>query len=233
MFCAFGALMTNAQTLPQKTIKVKGTAEMEIVPDEIFLSVTLREYTKDKKKFNIEELEARLINYINKVVAVESKDVKYDDMSAYIAYARKKNKDEVISKSYDIKLKTSKQIYQVYSVMDSLGITKAFVKKYSHSKMDEYKKQVKIDAIKAAQAKAGYLLEAIGSKAGKPVSVNEKSGFVTVDDGTTRRETGRYGMGNSISQSYMLAGGESDSTETIVGKTIKLSYEIEAEFDIL
>lgn len=232
------AFTTKAQdTKTEHSIKVIGTAEMEIVPDEIYMSVTLREYTKDKKKFTIEELEKNLVNFIEKVTVTDKKDIKMDNMSAYVLSMKRKNKDEIISKSYDVKFKNSQQVYMLYSAMDSLGISKAFVSKYSHSKMDEYKKEIKIKAIKAAREKANYLLEAIGEKAGKAIFVEEKTGFVTVDDGTRngRDYINNYSsMSNSLVQTrYMIGSGdESGSDNTIGDKTIKLNYVINAEFAI-
>src|SRR5687767_9496961 len=178
---AIGALAQTSTPKP-KTIQVIGTAEIEIVPDEIFMSIKVKEYMnkETKKKVQIEDLEKGLVNYLTTVVKMDVKDIKYDDMSAYIAYTRKKNKDEFISKLYDVKVKNAKQVYQIYSVMDSLGIRDADIVRYSHSKMDEYKKQVKIDAIKSAQSKATYLLDAVGAKVGKVVSVHEPSGKVSV-----------------------------------------------------
>ncbi|MBN8695243.1 MAG: SIMPL domain-containing protein [Bacteroidetes bacterium] len=219
----------------ENTIKVVGTAEMEIVPDEIYMSITLREYTKDKKKFTIEELEKNLVNYIEKVATTDKKDIKMDNMNAYILSMKRKNKDEIISKSYDVKFKNAQQVYLVYAAMDSLGITRAAITKYSHSKMDEYKKQIKINAIKAAKEKANYLCEAIGEKAGKAVQITESSGFVSIDDGIHDNNRYRNSMSNSMAQyrvSYMLEedGKVSGNDETIGDKTIKLSYSIDAEF---
>src|SRR3989344_5708855 len=97
------AFTANAQDTKEHSIKVIGTAEMEIVPDEIYMSVTLREYTKDKKKFTIEELEKNLVNFIEKVTTTDKKDIKMDNMSAYVLSMKRKNKDEVITKSYDVK----------------------------------------------------------------------------------------------------------------------------------
>lgn len=219
----------------EHSVKVVGTAEMEIVPDEIYVSVTLKEYMKDKRKFTIEELEKNLVNFIEKVTATDKKDIKMDNMSAYVISMKRKNKDEVITKSYDVKFKNSQQIYQLYSVMDSLGISKAYVSKYSHSKMDEYKKQIKINAIKAARDKADYLMLAIGEKAGKAIGVDEKSGFVSVDDGTyDRRENNYYSntYGHSQTRSFMDESGSADIESAIGGKTIKLNYSINAEFAI-
>ncbi len=232
------AFTTKAQeTKAEHSIKVIGTAEMEIVPDEIYMSVTLREYTnKDKKKFTIEELEKNLVNYIEKVTTTDKKDIKMDNMSAYVLSMKRKNKDEVISKSYDVKFKNSQQVYMLYSVMDSLGISKAFVSKYSHSKMDEYKKQIKINAIKAAKEKATYLLEAIGEKSGKAINIEEKSGLVSIDDGIRngREYNNNTSTSNSWAQTrYMISDGDDGGSEKIIGdKTIKLNYSINAEFAI-
>ena len=231
------AFTTKAQdTKTEHSIKVIGTAEMEIVPDEIYMSVTLREYTnKEKKKFTIEELEKNLVSYIEKVTTTDKKDIKMDNMSAYVLSMKRKNKDEVITKSYDVKFKNSQQVYLLYSVMDSLGISKAFVSKYSHSKMDEYKKQIKINAIKAAREKATYLLEAIGEKVGKAINIEETSGFVSVDDGT-RDNYERNFRGNSysnVSQFASFGGSDGGTSESTIGdKTIKLNYSINAEFAI-
>lgn len=235
---AFTFTIKAQENKNEHSVKVVGTAEMEIVPDEIYVSVTLKEYTKDKKKFTIEELEKNLVNFIEKVAATDKKDIKMDNMSAYVISMKRKNKDEVITKSYDVKFKNSQQVYQLYSVMDSLGISKAYVSKYSHSKMDEYKKQIKINAIKAARDKAEYLMLAIGEKAGKAISVVEKTGFVSVNDGTydNRRENNYYSNTNySMVQSRSLIGGSDDiggSESTIGDKTIKLNYSIDAEFAI-
>ena len=225
----------NAQELKKEhSIQVVGTAELEVVPDEIYMSVTLKEYTKDKKKYSIEELEKSLVNYIEKITMTDKKDIKMDNMYAHlISMKRKKNKDELITKSYDVKFSNSKQVYQVYSVMDSLGISAAYVSKYSHSKMDEYKKQIKINAIKAAKEKAAYLLEAIGEKPGKAISITESSGLVSVNDGTYNNRFAGNSYSN-ISQSYSNVGGgfEEKLEESIGGKTIKLRYDINAEFAI-
>src|SRR6478736_4179157 len=85
----------KAQTAPaEHSVKVIGTAEMEIVPDEIYVSVTLKEYMKDKKKFTIEELEKNLVNFLEKTTMTEKKDIKMDNMSAYVIAMKRKKKDE-------------------------------------------------------------------------------------------------------------------------------------------
>ncbi len=235
---AFSFAAKAQEAKREHTIKVTGTAELEIVPDEIYMSVTLKEYTKDKKKQTIEELEKDLVNFLEKVTITDKKDIKMDNMSDYLIKMKRKNKDEQISKSYNIKFKNVQQVYQLYSVMDSLGISSAYVSKYSHSKMDEYKKQIKITAIKAAKDKAAYLLEAIGEKPGKAVSVAEKTGYVIVDDGTGDDSRRNYRYAQNINyldkddSPYGHTDGSADASAAIGDKTIKLQYDIDVEFEI-
>ena len=236
---AFSFAAKAQETKKEHTIKVTGTAELEIVPDEIYMSVTLREYTKDKKKQTIEDLEKDLVNFLEKATITDRKDIKMDNMSGYLIKMKRKNKDEQVSKSYNIKFKNPQQVYQLYSVMDSLGISNAYVSKYSNSKMDEYKKQIKITAIKAAKDKAAYLLEAIGEKPGKAVSVAEKTGYVIVDDGTNGDDRRNYKYAQNINfldkdySAYGHSDGSADDSAVIGDKTIKLQYDIDVEFEIL
>jgi len=229
---ALALLLTStlfAQDKSERTIHVIGTAEMDIVPDEIYVSISLKEFMKDKKKNTIEDLEKALVNFLTKTTTVAMSDIKMDNMNAYIISLRRKNKEEIITKTYEVKFSKGEQVYMLYSVMDSLGISSANVTRYSHSKIEDYKKQIKVNAIKAAKDKATYLLEAIGSKAGKPVSVKEHTGHVNSD--ALISQPGVYA--NSYSQSYYKlkeGGGESDM---VGGKTIKLSYQITAEFEIV
>ena len=108
-------------------------------------------------------------------------------------------------------------------------------------KMDEYKKHIKINAIKAAREKADYLLLAIGEKPGKAISVSEPTGFVSVDDGTYDNRERNYYSNSSYGivqsrTSGVFSGsdisGERAGENTIGDKTIKLNYSINAEFAI-
>ncbi len=55
-----------------------------------------------------------------------------------------------------------------------------FISRTSHSKIEEYRKQLKIQAVKAAKEKAIYLSEAIGEKAGVAVTIQEPVDYSVV-----------------------------------------------------
>jgi uncharacterized protein YggE len=223
------ALAQNNAPQP-RSIAVIGTAEIEVTPDEIYVYAELREFTRDKKKYMIEDLEKGMVNFIESVTKTPAKDITMDDVDGDVIALKRKTRDAVITKVYEIKFKDYKQVSQFMAATDSLFVRNSSITRYSHSKIDEYKKQVKIDAIKAAKTKADYLLEAIGSKTGKPLSISETTGYVSVND---RRTTNFAGIAQTrYNARERYEDGDTGST-TLSTKKIKLSYSINAEFEIL
>lgn len=235
LFCAAPLVAQETAAQPLNTIAVIGTAQLEIVPDEIYMRVVLTEFTKEKKKYTIEELETGLINFVEKTTALPRVNIKMDDVDASVIALKRKQKDAVITKTYEVKYSNFKQANQLLAAIDSLNCRSAYLSRLSHSKMDEYKRQIKINAAKAAQEKASYLLEALGQKLGKPVLVNEPSGLVSVDDGLSREFNsfrGNVMRSNSAYQSFESL--DSSETPSALGnKTIKLNYVLEVTFSIL
>jgi uncharacterized protein len=171
-----GFAQTQINPYP-KTITVTGSAEMEIIPDEIYVQVDLKEYEKKGQgKINIETIKR---NFLNNVKALGIPD-SLVSIAAYDGFGgnpwlRKKNKKNELyaSISYQVKIKTSKQLDDVVDKLDDEATTNFYIQRTSHSKLAEYRKQLKIQAIKAAKEKAQYLTEAIDEKAGEVVTINE------------------------------------------------------------
>ena len=67
----------SQETIKQKTINVSGIAEMEIVPDEIFIQVELREY--DKKGGSKVDIDAIKTNFLKAAVStgISENDIVY------------------------------------------------------------------------------------------------------------------------------------------------------------
>lgn len=229
--CLFVTGFANAQNnAPQpRSIAVIGTAEIEVTPDEIYVYAELREFTRDKKKYMIEDLEKGMVNFIESVTKTPAKDITMDDVDGDVIALKRKTRDATITKTYEIKFKDYKQVTQFMAATDSLHVRGSYISRYSHSKIDEYKKQVKIDAIKAAKTKADYLLEAIGSKTGKPLSIVEPSGYVNVND----RRTANFGGLAQTRYNARERMEDGDISTTMSTKKIKLTYSINAEFEIL
>ncbi|MGL5891982.1 MAG: SIMPL domain-containing protein [Bacteroidia bacterium] len=223
------------EKLPKQGILVNGSAQKEIVPDEIYIEVELKEFTKDKKKFKIEELEASLLNFIEKKTLVPRKDIKMAETDQSLLELRRQIKDVDLTKSYEIKFSNFNQVMLLIGAMDSLNCKSAIITKLWHSKMEEYKKEVRIAAMKSASEQATYMLEAVGSKRGKPLVVADGPGGFVVDMGLNRGKN-NYKVSyeeESLSNSYTIDRQLIDIEDPISSHLIKLSYTVSVTFEIL
>ncbi len=171
--CACTAVFAQTATPVQKRISVTGTAEMEVVPDEIYFRIVLKEYLKDKNKVPLEKLEKELTQAVT-AAGIAKEDFMVEQVEGYSWSRKKKDEAQLYnSKSFIIKVSTPEKIDEVLSKSNAESIYSVGIRNYSHSKIEEYKKQLKIQAIKAAKAKATYLLEAIDEKLGSVIEVSE------------------------------------------------------------
>jgi uncharacterized protein YggE len=188
LFISLAVILVTATSFAQnqinpypKTITVTGSAEMEIIPDEIYVQVDLKEYEKKGQgKINIENIKR---NFLDNVKAIGIPDslvsiAAYDGFGGNPWLRKKNKKNELLASiSYQIKIKTSKQLDDLVDKLDDEATTNFYILRTSHSKLTELRKQLKIQAIKAAKEKAQYLTEAINEKAGEAVTINEPTEY--------------------------------------------------------
>jgi uncharacterized protein YggE len=163
----------------QRSINVNGTAEMEVVPDEIYVQVDLREY--DKKGAGKVDIESIKNKFIKACISLGIPDTNisiqgyqgWDGNYWWSKKNKKKNPDMMASISYWVKLSNTKKMDELVDKLDDEATQNFFIAKVSHSKVQEFKKQLKVQAIKAAKDKAIYLAAALGENIGAAITINE------------------------------------------------------------
>lgn len=176
---AFLVAMAQSPAPLQRTINVTGTAEMNIVPDQIYVQIDLREY--DKKNVSKVDIETIRNNFLSacKSLGIADTNISVQSYSGwdgnYWWYKKnkKQNPDMKAGISYWVKLNNTNMIDQLVNKLDDEATQNFFIAKVDYSKMDELKKQLKIEAIKAAKAKAEYLAAAINENIGEAITINE------------------------------------------------------------
>jgi len=170
-FVGHSQIVTNqGETLP--VIELTGTAEKEIVPDEIYILITLMERLDGKDKITIESQEQALKQGVANIgISLENLFLA-DANSNYISVKWQK-KDVIAKTNYMLKVSDATSVGKVFELLDKLQIQDAKISHVSHSRLEELKKEVRVEAISAAKQKADYLLEAIGHKTGKALYVRE------------------------------------------------------------
>lgn len=168
--CVYAQFPANHVEAPY--IEVTGTAEKEIIPDEIYISITLKERQEGRENYSIEQQETLLKEGL-KVLNISLDNLSLSDANANYVKIKWAGRGILSQTEYLLKVNDAVSVGKVFELLDEIKINDARIVRTDHSKMEEFRKEVRIMAIKAAKAKADYLLNAIGEETGKPLIVKE------------------------------------------------------------
>lgn len=205
--------------IDQPYIEVTGKAELLVVPNQIYLKIILSE--KDtKNKVSIEELEKQMMQKFKEIGLDINKEVFILDMSSNFKSYLLGKKDILLSKQYQVIVKDGKTAGRVFTELEKMGISNVTVDKLDNDHMDQYRQEVKLNAIKAAKAKAEYLTISIGQNIGKAIFIQELDMFA---------------INNRFSNNVQYSGyinQESDAGSDIDFDKIKIEYAILCRFEL-
>ncbi|MBK7213090.1 MAG: SIMPL domain-containing protein [Bacteroidales bacterium] len=158
----------------QPYIEVTGTAEKEVIPDEIFIGITIQEKYVNRVKITIEEQEEKLKLLIQSL-RIDFTNLSVSDADADFVRVSWQKKDVLTKKNYSLKVPDATTVSKVFQGLNELEIADARIDKVRYSKIDSLRKETRILAIKAAKDKADYMLAAIGEETGKALVVKEEA----------------------------------------------------------
>lgn len=210
---------------PLKFIEVTGSAELEIDPDEIRLIIGLEEYWKEefdkktefkdyKTKIQIAEIEKNLLNDLAKIGITNDKII-VREVGNYWRYT---GKEFLVNKQFEVIVNDFKKIDEIIKVISTRGVGYMRIGELKNKDITEFRKKVKIEALKAAKEKADYLLKSIDRQVGNIISVIEPD-----------EQVNYWGAQSQASNMVMAT---SDDTGADNFRKIKLRYEIKAKFEI-
>ncbi|MES1181575.1 MAG: SIMPL domain-containing protein [Flavobacterium sp.] len=215
---------TQAQNIDsRKFIEVTGSAEMLLQPDEIELEITLQEYDQSGKKVKLDDVNNGFIKVLqkNNVDTKALEFVKIDDN--YWWYWWQHRSTTYQTKTVTIKLLKTTNIINLVEALNEKWVQGIRISKSTNFNIQEHRKEVKIEAAKAAKTKATYLMESLGEELGNVLSVEEIP------------ETNNdywYKPANVFSNANLSI--QSDANDNAVNNVakIKLRYEIKIKFAI-
>jgi uncharacterized protein YggE len=216
------ALTGFAQSVDlRRRIEVFGTAEKEVTPDIINVSISLKEYLDGKNKVAISDLEKQLEKAVNEA-GIAKEDFTINNLSSYnYIDPKKKTPDFLASKQYLIRFHDLNKFNQVLSKIDPKGIQSTNIDSYDYSKMEALKNELKLKALLAAKEKAIYLLNGINEKLGGAISITEN------EDNNFQSPRPVMYMAKSASLNESIV-----SDSDIAVKNIRLNFQVHAVFEI-
>ena len=205
-------------------IEVHGNAEMEVQPDEMVLSITIQEYYEEefqkgkepknyKNKVQLAKLEDSLIKSLRKV-GIDKDDIRVRNMGNYW---RSERNEFLFNKQLEVKISDFSKVNQLTSLVDGKGIRSVNVGQMTHSNIENFRKEVKTNALKDAREKAAYLVESLGEELGEVLSITE------LNDGYSRPV---------VARSMLMAADAAGYESVDQVQNINISYQVTARFKI-
>jgi len=204
-------------------IEVTGKAEMEVTPDRIYMSITINE--KDSKgKIVLAQSEKDMMTKLKALGIDTKKDLSVKDMSSNFKKYWVKGSEIMTSKEYQLLVTTAQMAGTVMQDLEKIGISNVSIERVDHSQMEQFRREVKINAVKIAKEKAVAMASAIGQTAGKAIYIQE------VDFGNNAMYTGR--MAGLDSNVRMKVSSADITVPNIEFEKIKLEYQVNAKFEL-
>ena len=212
--------------IDQNYIEVTGKAEMEIVPNEIYLKILINE--KDfKGNKSLDEIEKSMTDKLSKIGIDISKKLAIKDMTSNFRNYWLRNSSINSIKEYQLVVENAKMTGQVFQGLESIGISNISIERIEHSDIQKFRTEVKINAIKAAKRKATFMANAIDQEIGKAIYIQELNSQIY---GALRGRVA--GLSNIVVRGYSSKLNEEQVPE-IEFEKIKLEYSILVRFEMI
>jgi uncharacterized protein YggE len=207
--------------IDQNYIEITGKAEMQIVPDLIYLKIIISE--KDtKNKIPVAELERKMIAKFQDIGIDVKKDLMIDDLSSYYKNKLLGKTDVILSKEYQLIVHDGKTASKVLVELEKIEISNVSVVRVDHSKIEDFKKEVKVNAIKAAKEKAELLTKAVGQNVGRAIYIQDYEMPTPI----------RYSSVSMRLKSYDSAPAREEEVSDLEFEKIKLESSILVRFEL-
>lgn len=218
-------ILAVAFTLPvfaqesENYIQVTGVSEIEIVPNQIYLTIVLDE-SDSKGRQAIENQRREMVNALKKIGINTEKNLTMEDMSS--SYYKRGN---ALSKaSYQLLLTSSEQVVKVYDALAVLNISDVNISRVSHTDIEQFKSKCRKEAMINAKTVASELAEAVGQTIGACIYIYDSNRGVTptyYNDRIVMRSMAKVANEEAVIEE-----------EPIEFKKIKLNYSVNAKFRI-
>lgn len=198
-------------------IQVNGTSEMEIVPNQFYLSITLDEGdTKGKQAI---ELQRKQMIAVLKALGIDTeKQLTMADMSS--SYFKRGTSLSIAK--YQLLLSTTEQVVSVYDKLSEIGISDIDISRVSHTDMEQFKSKCRQDAMKNAKAIATELATAVGQTIGSCIYIYDSNRGITPS---------YYNDGIMLMRSVAKISAEmADEPTPVEFKKITINYSVTAKF---
>ena len=171
----FVTLQSFSQTknfIDQPYLETTAVIDTLVVPDRIYLSITITE-ADTKGKISVEELENRMNKKLIALGIDTKKQLFLTDAASNFKKYFLKSKDVLKDKSYSLLVYDAVTAGKVLVGLESIDISNVQLDKTEYSKMEQLQLQLKEKVVAKAKLQAESLLKPLNQKLGKAIYISD------------------------------------------------------------
>ena len=172
MFFVWNLFSAQRDFLDQPHIEVEAEADTLVVPDRIYVSITLNEADSKNKK-SVEEQEKQLETILKKLKINTDKDLSVLGFSSDFKKYFLKGQNILKTKKYSLLVRDAYTLGNVIISLEEAGISNTEVEKVEYSKSKELLLELKSEAVKRSRITADKLVKPLNQKAGKALYISD------------------------------------------------------------
>ncbi len=172
MFFVWNLFSAQKNFLDQPYIEVVATVDTLVVPDRIYVSITLNEADSKNKK-SVEEQEKQLETILKKLKINTDKDLSVLGYSSDFKKYFLKGQNILKTKKYSLLVRDAYTLGNVIISLEEAGISNTEVEKVEYSKSKELLLELKSEAVKRSRVTADKLVKPLNQKAGKALYISD------------------------------------------------------------
>lgn len=159
----------QTSVMDQPYIEVSGQAEIEVIPDKIYVQITIDGDSKGKE--TVLQQEKEMVQRFDALgIDVEKKLVVQELFNS----ALKSNKVTTF-KMYRLEVNSATQLAHVFQALQAIGIAQAEIESVDVSNKEELIQKIRAEAAQNARQNALVLANALGQELGKALYVQDYS----------------------------------------------------------
>ena len=164
-----------------RLITVTGTAEINLAPDQVSLSLGIETHDKDLSVAKSQnDVRIKKVMAIARGVGVEPKDIATSALRMAPDYSEEKVPKFLgyeVSQTMEITLKDISKYEQLMTKLVGAGINRLSSIDFGLRETRKYRDEARLKAIRAAKEKAVAMATELGQTVGKPWEISEQTGW--------------------------------------------------------
>jgi uncharacterized protein YggE len=173
--------LAAAPEKPTRTLAVTGTAEVSVKPDICYISFGVESFDK-KSAREAYRVNAEIMTTLSAAVlatGLESKDIQTSGFSVTPQYRYEDSNRKRVFDGYrvyhslDVNVRDLNKASAVLDAGMNAGATQVNHVTFAVENPKKYTAEARVDAVRAAQAKAQTMADLTGVRLGKPISISE------------------------------------------------------------